>query len=201
MREPKLNSSDGRMWPGTSNCCAAAMGCLTVAFLNQSFTGSRRSEILEPCDDRSTSSQRYATDVAIDYDFSSDARPEEETPMVRDFEDHCWRDILDEEIVEIYEPYRREVRVGLNPALLAIDLNNKAYQGGNCLCPRSQSALPRLLRRECPEGNRAESTAAGSREQSRRAGDLGDPPCRHRRRAIDASWQGQGGRGTLSHQG
>jgi len=131
------------------------MGCLTVAFLNQSFTGSRRSEILEPCDDRSTSSQRYATDVAVDYDF----------------EDHCWRDILDEEIVEIYEPYRREVRVGLNPALLAIDLNNKAYQGGNCLCPRSQSALPWLLRRECPEGNRAKSTAAGSREQNRRAGD------------------------------
>ena len=51
--------------------------------------------------------------------------------MARDFEDHCWKDIVDEEILEIYEPYRREVRVGRNPALLAIDLYNKAYQGGN----------------------------------------------------------------------
>lgn len=51
--------------------------------------------------------------------------------MKRDFEDHCWKDIVDEEILEIYEPYRREVFVGRNPAVLAIDLYNKAYQGGN----------------------------------------------------------------------
>ena len=51
--------------------------------------------------------------------------------MARDFEDHCWRDIVDEETLEIYEPYRREVRLGRNPAVLAIDLYNKAYQGGD----------------------------------------------------------------------
>ena len=51
--------------------------------------------------------------------------------MARDFEDHCWKDVVDEEILEIYEPYRRQVRVGRNPAVLAIDLYNKAYQGGN----------------------------------------------------------------------
>ena len=50
--------------------------------------------------------------------------------MVRDFEDHCWKDLVDDEILEIYEPYRREVRVGRRPAVLAIDLYNKAYQGG-----------------------------------------------------------------------
>ena len=50
--------------------------------------------------------------------------------MARDFEDHCWKDIVDEEILEIYQPYRREVRVGRSPAVLAIDLYNKAYQGG-----------------------------------------------------------------------
>ena len=50
--------------------------------------------------------------------------------MARDFEDHCWKDIVDEGTLEIYEPYRREVRVGRNPAVLAIDLYNKAYQGG-----------------------------------------------------------------------
>ena len=51
--------------------------------------------------------------------------------MARDFEDHCWQDIIDAEILEIYEPYRREVRVGPNPAVLVIDLYNKAYQGGS----------------------------------------------------------------------
>ena len=51
--------------------------------------------------------------------------------MARDFEDHCWKDVVDEEILEIYEPYRRELRVGQNPAVLAIDLYNKAYQGGD----------------------------------------------------------------------
>ena len=51
--------------------------------------------------------------------------------MARDFEDHCWKDVIDEEILEIYEPYRRELRVGRNPAILAIDLYNKAYRGGD----------------------------------------------------------------------
>jgi len=51
--------------------------------------------------------------------------------MARDFEDHCWKDVVDEEILEIYQPYRRELKVGRNPAILAIDLYNKAYQGGN----------------------------------------------------------------------
>ena len=50
--------------------------------------------------------------------------------MTRDFEDHCWKDLVDDEILEIYAPYRREVRVGRNPAVLAIDLYNKVYQGG-----------------------------------------------------------------------
>jgi maleamate amidohydrolase len=51
--------------------------------------------------------------------------------MARDFEDHCWKDIVDDEILEIYAAYNREVYVGRNPAILAIDLYNKAYQGGN----------------------------------------------------------------------
>jgi maleamate amidohydrolase len=51
--------------------------------------------------------------------------------MARDFEDHCWKDIVDDEIVEIYAPYRRDVYVGSNPAVLAIDLYNKAYLGGD----------------------------------------------------------------------
>jgi nicotinamidase-related amidase len=50
---------------------------------------------------------------------------------MRDFEDHCWKDIVDQDIIDIYEPYRREVAVGCRPAVLAIDLYNKVYQGGN----------------------------------------------------------------------
>src|SRR5215813_784800 len=54
-----------------------------------------------------------------------------ETTMAREFEDHCWLDLVVDEILEIYEPYRRDVKVGRNPAVLAIDLYNKAYQGGD----------------------------------------------------------------------
>jgi maleamate amidohydrolase len=51
--------------------------------------------------------------------------------MTDKFEDYCWKDIVDEEILEIYQAYRREVFVGPRPAVLAIDLYKKAYQGGN----------------------------------------------------------------------
>ena len=30
--------------------------------------------------------------------------------MARDFEDHCWKDVVDAEMLEIYEPYRRFIR-------------------------------------------------------------------------------------------
>ena len=51
--------------------------------------------------------------------------------MARDFEDHCWKDIVDPDTIEIYRAYRRKTHVGDNPAVLAIDLYNKAYLGGN----------------------------------------------------------------------
>jgi nicotinamidase-related amidase len=51
--------------------------------------------------------------------------------MARDFEDHCWKDLFDADTVEIYQAYRRNIHVGANPAVLAIDLYNKAYLGGN----------------------------------------------------------------------
>ena len=50
--------------------------------------------------------------------------------MIEGFEDHCWKDIVDDEILEIYESYHRETYVGKNPALLAIDLYNRCYAGG-----------------------------------------------------------------------
>src|SRR3954471_9321917 len=51
--------------------------------------------------------------------------------MKRDFEDHCWKDIVDADTLQIYQAYRREIYVGDNPAVLAIDLYNKAYLGGD----------------------------------------------------------------------
>jgi len=50
--------------------------------------------------------------------------------MVDYFEDHCWKDVVPVELVELYRPYRRELYVGPRPALLAIDLYEIAYRGG-----------------------------------------------------------------------
>jgi maleamate amidohydrolase len=51
--------------------------------------------------------------------------------MPRDFEDYCWKDVIDPETLQIYQAYRRKIFVGDNPAVLAIDLYNKAYLGGD----------------------------------------------------------------------
>ena len=50
--------------------------------------------------------------------------------MIEKFEDHCWQDVVSEEIMNIYKPYRRVTYVGDRPALLAIDLYNLVYEGG-----------------------------------------------------------------------
>jgi maleamate amidohydrolase len=46
------------------------------------------------------------------------------------FEDHCWKDIVSEDILEIYKAYHRETFIGKRPALLAIDLYNASFMGG-----------------------------------------------------------------------
>jgi maleamate amidohydrolase len=51
--------------------------------------------------------------------------------MIANFEDHCWKDVFDAESLEIYQAYHRELFVGANPAVLAIDLYKSAYRGGN----------------------------------------------------------------------
>jgi maleamate amidohydrolase len=50
--------------------------------------------------------------------------------MKYDFEDHCWKELVSEELLEIYKPYRRETYVGKKPAVLVVDLYNLAYEGG-----------------------------------------------------------------------
>jgi len=39
---------------------------------------------------------------------------------MRDFEDYCWRDLVDDEVRYIYSPYVRSRAVGKRPALLVI---------------------------------------------------------------------------------
>lgn len=50
--------------------------------------------------------------------------------MVDAFEDHCWQDIIPADILDIYKHYKRDLYIGPNAALLAIDLYELAYQGG-----------------------------------------------------------------------
>jgi nicotinamidase-related amidase len=50
--------------------------------------------------------------------------------MKYEFEDHCWKGLMDEDVLTIYKAYVRETYVGKKPALLAIDLYNLAYEGG-----------------------------------------------------------------------
>ena len=50
--------------------------------------------------------------------------------MTDDFEDHCWKDVISPEILDVYSCYRRKIFVGPSPALLAIDLYELVYRGG-----------------------------------------------------------------------
>jgi len=50
--------------------------------------------------------------------------------MTNDFEDHCWKDVISPEVLEVYSCYQRKVFVGPRPALLAIDLYDVVYRGG-----------------------------------------------------------------------
>ena len=47
-----------------------------------------------------------------------------------DFEDHCWKDVVPPDVIEIYRQYERATFVGPAPALLAIDLYELVYEGG-----------------------------------------------------------------------
>lgn len=62
--------------------------------------------------------------------------------MVDEFEDHCWQDIIPAETLEIYRHYRRDTYVGEKPAILAIDLYDLAYEGGNLPVRETVSRFP-----------------------------------------------------------
>lgn len=43
------------------------------------------------------------------------------------FEDHCWKDVFGPNDFTVYAPYRRRVRIGERPAVLAIDLHRCVF--------------------------------------------------------------------------
>jgi nicotinamidase-related amidase len=67
--------------------------------------------------------------------------------MAEDFENHCWKDIVSPEVLDIYSHYVRKTFVGPAPALLAIDLYDLAYQGG----PKPVAQLHRIHPSSCGE--------------------------------------------------
>jgi maleamate amidohydrolase len=58
------------------------------------------------------------------------------------FEDHCWQDVISSETLELYKHYKRQTYVGPAPALVAIDLYELAYQGGNLPVPEVSKTYP-----------------------------------------------------------
>lgn len=58
------------------------------------------------------------------------------------FEDHCWQDVVSPETLELYRHYRRDTFVGPTPALLAVDLYELAYQGGDHPVPIVAQTYP-----------------------------------------------------------
>ncbi len=39
-----------------------------------------------------------------------------------DFQDHCWKDVIDADTMKVNDCYRRDTFVGDKPAVIAIDL-------------------------------------------------------------------------------
>jgi nicotinamidase-related amidase len=62
--------------------------------------------------------------------------------VASEFENHCWKDIISDEVLELYSRYERDLFVGPSPALLAIDLYELAYEGGNRPIPEIANLYP-----------------------------------------------------------
>jgi nicotinamidase-related amidase len=67
--------------------------------------------------------------------------------MIDEFEDHCWKDVITPDVLEVYETYKRKVFVGPSPALLAIDLYECVYAGG----PKPPAELAKSHPNSCGE--------------------------------------------------
>ena len=91
--------------------------------------------------------------------------------MADDFENHCWKDIVPPDVLDIYTHYARKTFVGPSPALLAIDLYELAYQGGpsrsrSCTrpipAPAARTPMPRSSRPSGCSPRRAQPASRSS---------------------------------------
>lgn len=67
--------------------------------------------------------------------------------MTDDFENHCWKDVMGPDVLEVYACYRRKTFIGPAPALLAIDLYEVVYAGG----PHPPAELAKAHPNSCGE--------------------------------------------------
>ena len=51
--------------------------------------------------------------------------------MIDPFEDHCWQDVIPPDVMKTYAKYKRPLSIKAPLALVAIDLYELVYQGGN----------------------------------------------------------------------
>ena len=51
--------------------------------------------------------------------------------MIDPFEDHCWQDVIPPDVMQTYAKYKRPLSINGPLALVAIDLYELVYQGGN----------------------------------------------------------------------
>jgi len=83
---------------------------------------------------------------------------------VRDFEDYCWRDLVDDEVRHIYSPYVRERGVGRLPALLVVHPGSApsgaAWQAPAAKLAAHMRALGRPVLHSLPPGATPEGTLA-----------------------------------------
>jgi len=75
--------------------------------------------------------------------------------MSDDFEDHCWKDVITPDVLQVYSSYRRKVFVGARPALLAVDLYDVVYRGGPRPPAEACQHSSEQLRRVCVCRDRA----------------------------------------------
>jgi maleamate amidohydrolase len=88
--------------------------------------------------------------------------------MTDDFEDHCWKDVISPEILEVYSCYQRKTFVGPRPALLAIDLYEVVYRGG----PQPPHTLAKTHPNSCGEYAHAAIAPTKRLFDAARAADL-----------------------------
>jgi maleamate amidohydrolase len=102
--------------------------------------------------------------------------------MADDFEDHCWKDIVPADVLDIYSHYVRKTFVGPAPALLAIDLYELAYRGG----AKPVAELHKTYASSCGEHAHAAIEPTKRLFAAARAAAAGQPArARHRNAAAE----------------